>query len=193
MRSFELVVGDVGGDDVGAFGDKGFGDGAADALPGGGHQRDFVLQSAAHAVLDAFCSFNAARLSFCRPSPSKFSGSSQRSKLRFARRPFAVEHGKPGIVAIAALGDHVLAERAFVDEAVAQRGAPGGGIERIAFPFVAPVAERLENVTRQQVLGFGAERRALQRRRIEHVADLDHPMLRHDPQQRHIADGAIGR
>ena len=31
----------------------------------------------------------------------------------------------------------------------------------------------------------------LQRRRIEHVADLDDPMLRHDAQQRHIADGAV--
>src|SRR5579859_6273017 len=42
-----------------------------------------------------------------------------------ARRPFAVEHGEPGVVAIAAfLIDHVLAEGAFVDEPIAQRGAP---------------------------------------------------------------------
>ena len=34
-------------------------------------------------------------------------GRSQRSNA-LARRPFAIEHGKPGIVAIAALDDHVL-------------------------------------------------------------------------------------
>src|SRR5579862_4701176 len=45
-------------------------------------------------------------------------------KIALAFRPFAVEHGIPGVVAVAALGNHVLAERAFVDKAVAQRGAP---------------------------------------------------------------------
>ena len=36
-----------------------------------------------------------------------------------SRRPFAVEHGVIRRVAAAALGDHVLPERAFVNEAVA--------------------------------------------------------------------------
>src|SRR5580692_6895386 len=65
-------------------------------------------------------------------------------EIGFARRPFAVEHGEPGVIAVAALGDHVLAERAFVDETVAQRGAPRRRIEGIAFPFVTPIAKRLE-------------------------------------------------
>src|SRR5262245_8419243 len=54
---------------------------------------------------------------------------------RLARRPFAVEHGKPRIVAVAPLGDQVLAERAFVDEAIAQGGAARRCVERVAFPF----------------------------------------------------------
>src|ERR1700726_4222567 len=94
-------------------------------------------------------------------------------EVELAHRPLAVEHGEPGVVAVAALGDHVLAERAFVDKAVAQRGAPRRSIEGIAFPFVAPIAERLEDVTRQQVLSFSAQRRALEGRRIKHVTDLD--------------------
>src|SRR5258708_26547843 len=82
-------------------------------------------------------------------------------KSALGRRPVADEHGKPGIIAVAALGDDVLAERPFVAEPVAERCAPRRRIERIAFPFVAPVAERLENITRQEVLSFGAQRRAL--------------------------------
>src|SRR6478672_1019279 len=88
-----------------------------------------------------------------------------------ARRPFAVEHGVICRVAAAALGDHVLPERAFVNEAVAQRRGARGGVERIALPFVAPVAERLEGVAREEILRLGSERRALQRRRIKDVAD----------------------
>src|SRR5580692_6351748 len=114
-------------------------------------------------------------------------------KVQLARRPLAVEHGEPGVIAVAALGNHVLAERAFVDKAVAQRGAPRRRIEGITFPFVAPIAQRLEDVTRQEVLGFSAQRRALQGRRIKHVTDLDHPHFRHDSHQGQIADGTIGR
>src|SRR5262249_56609519 len=99
-----------------------------------------------------------------------------------ARRPFGIEHRKPGIVTIAALGDHVLAERAFVDETVAQCGAPRWGVKRIALPFIAAVAERLEHLTRQQILRFGAPRRALQPRRVEDMPRFDHTMGRNDAQ-----------
>ena len=90
-----------------------------------------------------------------------------------ARRPFAVEHGEIGGVAVAALGDHVLAQDAFEREAEAQRRAARRRVERVAFPFVAPIAERLEHIARQQILRLGGERRALQGRRIDDVADLD--------------------
>src|SRR6516165_4777749 len=110
-----------------------------------------------------------------------------------ARRPLAIEHGKSDVVAIAALGNHVLAESALVDKSIAQRGAPRGGVERIALPFVAAIAERVEAVTRQEILGFGAERGALQGRRIEDMPHFDHTMLRNDPQQREVTDGTILR
>src|SRR5262245_7164562 len=109
-----------------------------------------------------------------------------------ARRPFAVEDGVIRRVAAAALGDHVLPERAFVNEAVAQGGPARRCVEHIALPFVAPVAERLEGVAREQVLRLGTERRALQRRRIEDVADLDHAHGRADLHQRRDADGLAG-
>src|SRR5215471_9531743 len=66
-----------------------------------------------------------------------------------ARRPFAVEHGVIRRVAAAALADHVLPERAFVNEAVAQRRPARRVVEHVALPFVAPVAERLEGVARE--------------------------------------------
>ena len=84
--------------------------------------------------------FIALRLRFCRPSAVKLLGASQRSKfaLRAGHSLSSIE--KPCRIAVAALGNHMLAEDAFKGEAVAQRGAARGGIERIAFPLVAPVA-----------------------------------------------------
>ena len=49
LQALEFVLDNVGRDDGSAFGDKSLGDGAADTLTGGGHQRDFALQSVAHA------------------------------------------------------------------------------------------------------------------------------------------------
>src|SRR5262245_34716371 len=60
-----------------------------------------------------------------------------------AGRPLAVEHREPGGVAVASLDDEVLAEHAFEREAEALGGAPRGGIERVAFPLVTAVAQRL--------------------------------------------------
>src|SRR5580692_5317053 len=40
-------------------------------------------------------------------------------EIVLARRPLAVEHGEPSIIAVAALGDDVLAECTFIDKAVA--------------------------------------------------------------------------
>src|SRR6516164_247736 len=112
-------------------------------------------------------------------------------EVALAHRPFAVEHGEPCVVAITALGNHVLAESTLVDKPITQRCPPRCGIQRVAFPLVAAIAESLKHVTRQQILSFGAERRALQGRRIEHVPHFDHTVRRNDPQQREIADGAI--
>src|SRR5271156_1937940 len=94
-------------------------------------------------------------------------------EIGFARRPFAIEHREPGHIPVSPVFvDHALTKSSLVNETVTPRGPLGGRIERIAFPFVTPIAE-LENVTRQQVLSFGAERGPLQRRRIEHMPNLD--------------------
>src|SRR5436853_7893914 len=74
---------------------------------------------------------------------------------RLARRPFGIEHRVPGRVAVAALDDHVLAEEALEGEAETQRSAPPGGVERVALPLVAAVAERLERVAGEQILRLG--------------------------------------
>src|SRR5438552_10615752 len=42
-------------------------------------------------------------------------------EIALAHWPLAIEHRKPRIVAIAALGDHVLAKGALVDETITQR------------------------------------------------------------------------
>src|SRR5262252_3163265 len=59
------------------------------------------------------CPLLALRVEILRREPALESN--------LARRPFAVEHGVICRVAAAALADHVLPERAFVNEAVAQR------------------------------------------------------------------------
>src|SRR5262245_36069615 len=51
-----------------------------------------------------------------------------------ACRPLAVEHRIIGGVAIAAFGDHVLAQHALEHEAIAQRCPPRWRVERVAFP-----------------------------------------------------------
>src|SRR5260221_6028935 len=77
----------------------------------------------------------------------------------FARRPVGGQHGEPGGVAAAALDDHVVAKNALVAKAEAQRRAARRGIERIAFPLVTAVAERLEGIAGPEGLRFGRQRR----------------------------------
>src|SRR5262249_53383313 len=91
-------------------------------------------------------------------------GSQPALERGFSGRPFVGQHREPGGVAAAALDDHVIAKNAFKGEAEAQRGAARGGVERVAFPLVAAIAQRFEDVAGQKILRFGRERRALQRR-----------------------------
>ena len=93
---------------------------------------------------------------------------------RLAGRPLAVEHRKPGCVAVAALDDHVLAENPLEGEAEALRGATRRRVERVALPLVAAIAKLLEHITREQILRLGRAGRPLHRRRVHDVADLDH-------------------
>jgi len=52
--------------------------------------------------------------------------------------------------------------------------APRRRVERIAFPFVAPVAQFLEDPPHHQIHGLGGEGAALQSRREVDMSDLDH-------------------
>ena len=93
-QSLKLVRVEIGRDHLGAFVGEFLRNGAADTLPGGSNERDLSQQPAAHARLYAFCPFNAARLVRCRPSLSKFSDASQRSKLhlRSGHSPSSMEY-----------------------------------------------------------------------------------------------------
>src|SRR5580704_14679306 len=51
LQAVELVLDDIGRDDGRTLGDKSLRNSAANALAGGGHQRDFILQSVTHAHL----------------------------------------------------------------------------------------------------------------------------------------------
>src|SRR5690606_15908116 len=84
----------------------------------------------------------------------------------------------------------MLAEDALESEAIPLGGAARSGVERVALPLVAAIAERLENVASEQELGLGRERRPLQRRAVENVADLDDPHRRADLHQRENAERA---
>src|SRR5262249_8004467 len=68
----------------------------------------------------------------------------------------------------------MLAHDALEYEAIPQCRSPRWSVERVALPLISPVAKRLERVAGKQILRLGSERRALQGRRIEDIADLDH-------------------
>ena len=61
-------------------------------------------------------------------------------------------------------------------------------VEGIALPFVAAIAELVEDMAREQILRLGRAGRALHRRRIKDVADLDHAIGRIDAQKGLVAD-----
>src|SRR6185369_7401430 len=66
----------------------------------------------------------------------------------FAGRPFGIEHGIPGGIAIPTFHDHMLAEDSLELKTEAEGGAAGRCIAGIALPFVAAVAQILKNVAR---------------------------------------------
>src|SRR5687767_12851810 len=61
----------------------------------------------------------------------------------FQRLPFVVDHREPRGVAVASFVDSGLPEHAFEAEAEARRRLARRLVQRIAFPFVAAVAELL--------------------------------------------------
>src|SRR5690606_37233622 len=102
-----------------------------------------------------------------RPLPSfaiEICGREPAFEGSLARGPFGIEDREPRGVAVPALNHHVLAERPLETEAIALRGAPGCVVARIAFPFIAPVAERFKSVACEQILRLGSEPAALKNR-----------------------------
>src|SRR5262245_28684692 len=71
-------------------------------------------------------------------------------ELRRHGRPFAVDHGIPGGVAVPALDDEMLAENAFKSEAEPLCRLARGHIEGMAFPFEPAHAQIIEAVTHHQ-------------------------------------------
>ena len=94
---------------------------------------------------------------------------------RLERQPLAVEDREPAGIAVARFVDRRLVEHALVAEPEALRRGARRRVERIAFPFVAPIAELVKDAAHHQVHRLGRRRGALQRRGVVDAADLDDP------------------
>src|ERR1700683_1365459 len=110
------------------------------------------------------------------------------SKAAAERRPVVVGDRIPGRVAVAALDHLVLAEDALEGEAEALGRLPRGGVERVALPLHAPVAELLDGVAHEQIDGLGGRRGAPKGCAEPDVAELDraelwrYAQVRRDPE-----------
>src|SRR5215467_797014 len=71
------------------------------------------------------------------------------------RRPFAIEDREPRRITVAAFVDVSLAPDALEFEAKPGCGCPRSGIERIALPGVAAIAEFIKDVPHHQVHRLG--------------------------------------
>ena len=105
--------------------------------------------------------------------------------------PVLVNDGEPGGIAVAALVVCCLPEYAFESETEALGGSAGRGIEGIAFPFIAAVAE-VEDVLHFEVHRLGRQGRALELRREANVADFNDAIGWIDPQVGAEPDGFLG-
>src|SRR6266436_4778548 len=129
--------------------------------------------------------------SFWRRFPSKFSAASQRSKFALRAGHSEIEHRVPRRVAIAAFDDHVLAEYTLKNKSEAEGGPPRGFVQRIAFPFITPVFQVLEDVPGHEVHGLGRSGGPLKRGRVEDAAHFNAAVDRFDAQECGIAHGHL--
>src|SRR5262245_44421517 len=88
------------------------------------------------------------------------------------RRPFLVDHRVPRRVAIPVFVDARLPEDSFIREPEAHGGGARRGIECVALPLVAAVAE-IEGALHHQVHRLGRRDGALKQRRVVDVTNLD--------------------
>src|SRR5262245_7383534 len=105
------------------------------------------------------------------------------------RRPLTIDGRVPRRIAIAALVDERLTEYALERQSEPLSRGPRRRIQRIALPFVPPVAEG-KGMLHHQEHRFAGGGRALQERREVDVADLDRPCRRRNPKVRRDPDGA---
>src|SRR4026208_858746 len=99
------------------------------------------------------------------------------------RRPLAIEHREPRGVAIAPFVYDGLAENALEAEAQTFGGAAPRHIQAVALPFVAAIAELVENAAHHQEHRLRRQARALQQRREVQIADFDDAHCRLHPHE----------
>lgn len=109
------------------------------------------------------------------------------------RGPVVVGDRKPRRVAVSAIDDLMVAEDALEAKAKAFGGATRCGVESVALPLQAAVAQVIEGVAGEQVDRFGGRGGALQLRSEPDVADLDRAEGGLDPQVGSLAQGALCR
>src|SRR5215467_9232468 len=88
-------------------------------------------------------------------------------------RPFAIEDREPRRIAVARLVDIGLAPDTLECEAEPGRCCPRSGIERIALPGVAAIAEFIKGVPHHQVHRLGCGNPTLKCRRVYDPTNLD--------------------
>ena len=77
--------------------------------------------------------------------------------IAFDSRPFPVQHGEPGGIAVPFLDDVMLSENALKTETEPQGGCPRAGIERIALPLDAPVFQLVKCFGQHEVYRFSVD------------------------------------
>src|SRR5258706_3336826 len=133
--------------------------------------------------------------SHCRKRPTLHSifaeivGHQPSFECRAQERPLAICDGEPGRVSAASLIDHGLAENAFVAKTITLRRPARRRVETVAFPFVAAVAQFIEDAAHEQIHRLGAGSRALQPQGVDDVTYLDHTIGTIDAHQRGRAHG----
>ena len=133
-----------------------------------------------------------ARLSRCCPAASKFAGSSQRSKAaRSAGHSLSMIENH--VVSRLRPLCHCLAEQPLVLEAEPQRRRPRRRVQRIAFPFVAPIAEFVEHAAIIRNIASVAAGVRCRSGAVVDAADLDDADGRVDAHVRRDADRLAGR
>src|SRR5581483_1919070 len=108
------------------------------------------------------------------------------------RGPVSVDDRVPRGVAVSLLVNRGLPEQTLILESQSQRRGTRGRVEGVAFPFITPVAELVEDASHHQEHCLGRRGGVLEWRGIIDVPDLDYARRRVDPQITGNTHGASG-